>query len=124
MLASLAIVLAGILFLQFSSNYYLSVTGLILLGIGLAAGFPIMLGLAGNRYAAQSGTAFSIIFTIVLTGNMLINYLMGVISKNYGIHHFTTVAFIELACMMLLCILIFRSHQNRKVDDEIIQQNN
>jgi len=109
MLASLGIVLAGILLLHFGSSFYLSVTGLVLLGAGLAGGFPIMLGLAGKRYAAQSGTAFSFIFTIVLTGNMLVNYLMGVIADKYGIRYLTTIAFTELAFMLLFCILIFRT---------------
>ncbi len=124
MFLSLIIVFTGILFLYFGRSYYLSITGLILLGIGLAAGFPIMLGLAGNRYSAQSGTAFSFIFTISLSGNMLVNYLMGVISKNYGIQHFTSVAFAELLFMIVFCILIFRSQQikNRKV--EAITQTN
>jgi fucose permease len=109
MLASLALVTAGILFVRFGSPDYSSMAGLLLVGVGLAAGFPIMLGLAGNRYRAQSGTAFSFIFTIALTGNMLVNYAMGVISKRYGIGQLTSVAFIELGCMLLFCILIFRS---------------
>jgi fucose permease len=96
--------------------------GLILLGIGLAAGFPIMLGLAGSRYAAQSGTAFSFIFTITLSGNMLVNYLMGLISKNYGIQHFTSVAFAELLFMIFFCILIFRSQRNKNRKAETITE--
>src|SRR5439155_17968670 len=102
MFSSLTIVLIGILLLYFGQSYYLSILALILVGIGLAAGFPIMLGLAGNRYAAQSGTAFSFIFTISLSGNILVNYLMGVISKKYGIQHFTSVAFAELLFMLIL----------------------
>jgi MFS family permease len=117
-------VFTGILFLYFGRSYYLSITGLILLGIGLAAGFPIMLGLAGNRYAAQSGTAFSFIFTISLSGNMLVNYLMGVISKNYGIQHFTSVAFAELLFMIIFCILIFRSQQTKNLEVETITPTN
>jgi len=112
MLLSITIILAGILLIHFGQSLYFSVTGLIVLGVGLAAGFPIMLGLAGTRYVAQSGTAFGFIFTVSLLGNMLVNYLMGWIAKNYGIHHYTTFAFVELAGMLLLCILIFRK-QNK-----------
>jgi MFS transporter, FHS family, glucose/mannose:H+ symporter len=113
MIVSIFIVLAGILLLHFGQSLYLSTIALIIVGVGLAAGFPIMLGLAGNRYAAQSGIAFSFIFTVSLLGNMIINYLMGWIAKNYGIRHYTSFAFIEIACMLLLCILIFRK-QNKK----------
>jgi fucose permease len=105
MLASLALVAVGILFVRLAPSHYSSMAGLLLVGVGLAAGFPIMLGLAGNRYRAQSGTVFSFIFTIALTGNILVNYAMGVISKRYGISQFTSVAFIELGCMLLFCIL-------------------
>ena len=112
MMASLAIILAGIVLIHIGQSFYFSIAGLILLGIGLAAGFPVMLGLAGNRYAARSGTAFSFIFTIALLGNMLVNYLMGWVAKRYGIHHYTSFFFIELAFMLLLCLLIFRK-QNK-----------
>ncbi|HEV8284333.1 MAG TPA: MFS transporter [Chitinophagaceae bacterium] len=122
MFSSLAIVLMGILLLYFGQSYSTSIMGLILLGIGLAAGFPIMLGLAGSRYAAQSGTAFSFIFTITLSGNMLVNYLMGLISKNYGIQHFTSVAFAELLFMIFFCILIFRSQRNKNRKAETITE--
>jgi len=83
-----------------------------------------MLGLAGNRYPAQSGTAFSFIFTITLSGNMLVNYLMGVIAKNYGIQHFTSVAFAELLFMIIFCILIFRSQRTKIHEAEVITQSN
>ena len=35
------------------------------LGAGFAAGFPVILGYAGERFAHLSGTAFSIIITIL-----------------------------------------------------------
>jgi MFS transporter, FHS family, glucose/mannose:H+ symporter len=108
MFVSLVIILSGILLIHFGQAFYLPVTGLILVGVGLAAGFPIMLGLAGNRYAAQSGVAFSFIFTIGLTGNMLVNYLMGIVADKFGIHHLTTFAFVELIFMLLFCLIIFR----------------
>ena len=120
MFSSLTIVFIGVLLLNFGQSYYLSIVALIMVGIGLAAGFPIMLGLAGNRYAAQSGTAFSFIFTISLSGNMLVNYLMGVISKKYGIQYFTSVAFAELLFMLILCILIFRLQRNKNPEIETI----
>jgi hypothetical protein len=43
---------------------------------------------------------------------MIINYGMGVIAKNYGIQHLITVAFIELAVMILLCSIILKILKN------------
>ena len=115
MMVSLLVVLVGLLTLRLGTSYYMAIGGLVLLGVGLAAGFPIMLGLAGERFAAQSGKAFSIIFTVSLIGNTLINYLMGWISKAYGIHHYISLAFAELGGMMLLSIFIFKK-QTKKQD--------
>ncbi|MGI8583170.1 MAG: MFS transporter [Chitinophagaceae bacterium] len=108
-IASWILMIGGSVLLHFSSNYTFAVTGLIVLGAGLAGGFPIMLGILGERYAERSGTAFSVALVIGLTGNMLVNYLMGVIANTYGIHHVTTFIFIELAIMLVLGFFIFRS---------------
>ena len=106
LLISFALVLTGIALLAFTGSYGLSVAGLILTGAGLASGFPVMLGLVGDRYASLSGTAFSLVFTIALLGNMTINYLMGVVANLFGIAHLTTMAFSLLAVMTLLSFLI------------------
>jgi fucose permease len=112
-IASWMLMLLGSVSLHFAATYGLAVAGLILLGAGLAGGFPVMLGILGERYAERSGTAFSIALVIGLSGNMLVNYLMGVIANTYGIHHVTTVIFIELAIMLVLGIFIFRSQRQQ-----------
>jgi MFS family permease len=84
------------------------------MGAGLAAGFPIMLGFVGDRFKELSGTAFSIAFVIALAGNMIINYSMGFIAQRYGIKHLITVGFVELAAMILLCIVILKKLNNKK----------
>lgn len=98
--------LAGCLLLHASTSYPVAAAGLILIGVGLAAGFPVMLGIVGNRYKEVSGTAFSMVLTIALVGNMLVNFLMGIIAENYGVQHLTTVAFVLLTFMLLLSIVI------------------
>ncbi|WP_346318931.1 MFS transporter [Chitinophaga sp. YIM B06452] len=108
LIISLLLMPAGIVLLQVSHTFVLSATGLILLGAGLAGGFPVMLGFVGERYAAHSGTAFSFVLVIALTGNMLVNYLMGLIVQQYGVRHLTTVAFAEWLLMLLLCSRIVR----------------
>jgi MFS transporter, FHS family, glucose/mannose:H+ symporter len=104
----------GLIFLAVGKSFLPSVVGLILLGAGLAGGFPLMLGFVGNRYKELSGTAFSLVFVIALLGNMIINYGMGVIAQAYGIQHLITVAFIELIAMMLLCYIILKKLKNNK----------
>lgn len=105
---SFTVLLLGLLFLSFGKTFYPAVTGLILIGAGLAAGFPIMLGFVGDRFKELSGTAFSIAFVIALLGNMIINYSMGFIVQKYGVRQLTTVGLVEFFIMALLCIAILR----------------
>jgi MFS transporter, FHS family, glucose/mannose:H+ symporter len=105
----------GILLMQLGTSNMLIIAGLILSGAGLAGGFPIMLGFVGERFASISGTAFSFVFVVALIGNMLINYLMGVIVHKYGVHHLTTVSYMEVGIMMTLLFFIYKKlHQSNK----------
>jgi fucose permease len=114
LIASFVLILSGIIFLKYAQSFYVGVLALVLLGAGLANGFPVMLGITGSRYAERSGTAFSFVLVVALTGNMLVNYFMGVIAKNYGVYQLTNVALAELAVMILLGVFIFRSFKKRR----------
>ena len=106
--ACLVMLAIGIVLMQFGTSQFIIIAGLFLSGAGLAGGFPIMLGFAGERFPELSGTAFSFIFAVALVGNMLINYLMGIIVEKYGVHHLTTVAYVEIALMAVLFIFIIQ----------------
>jgi MFS family permease len=103
-----SLLLLGLVSLSFGKSFYPAVAGLILIGGGLAAGFPIMLGFVGDRFKELSGTAFSIAFVIALIGNMIINYCMGFVVQKFGVKHLTTVGFIEFFIMVILCIIILK----------------
>jgi len=105
---SFLMLIAGVAILWKSSVYEVAVTGLILIGGGLAAGFPVMLGVVGGKFAQLSGTAFSIVLTLALLGNMIINFFMGVIAEKFGIAHLTTMAFSLTAVMILLFTFLKR----------------
>jgi MFS family permease len=111
---SFSLLFAGLIFLSLGKSFYPAVTGLILIGAGLAAGFPIMLGYVGDRFKELSGTAFSIAFVIALIGNMIINYSMGFIVQKYGVRQLTTVGFVEFFIMALLCVAILKKLNNNK----------
>ncbi len=113
-IAAFALIGLGLIFLAVGKSFYPSVTGLILLGAGLAGGFPLMLGFVGDRYKELSGTAFSLVLVIALSGNMIINYSMGVIAQTYGIRHLITVAFVEWIVMIFLCYLILKKIKKTK----------
>jgi MFS family permease len=108
LLASFLFLLTGCLLLSNPPGYPTGIAALVCIGIGLAAGFPVMLGFVGNLYASVSGTAFSIVLTIALIGNMIINFAMGIIVEKFGIGHLTTMAFTLLTAMFFLSLLILR----------------
>ncbi|HBE43525.1 MAG TPA: MFS transporter [Bacteroidales bacterium] len=106
---SFILIFISLVLLRLAGSLSAAVPGLVLLGAGLAAGFPMMLGIAGERFKELSGTAFSFVMSVALTGNILINYLMGVIADRFGIASLITVAFIELMMQILIFILIIGS---------------
>jgi fucose permease len=103
---SFAFLLAGCLLLHISTSYSIAVAGLVTIGAGLAAGYPVMLGAIGNQYAALSATAFSVVLTIALLGSMSINFVMGMVADAYGIQHLTVITFVLLSFMVILTFII------------------
>lgn len=111
MFVSFGLILLGLILLKTGISYSLDIAGYVLLGAGLAAGFPAMLGITGSRYAGLSGTAFSIVFFIAMIGNMLMNYGTGLIAQNFGIRHLLTVAFFACLLMIILFIIIMKKNK-------------
>jgi FHS family glucose/mannose:H+ symporter-like MFS transporter len=107
-------ILTGLVFTTSGNTLYTIIPGLFILGAGLSAGFPVMLGFTGTAFAALSGTAFSLILAFALIGNMLMNYCMGLIAKNYGIVHLTTVAFGQLIILVSVASIILKTLKNNK----------
>lgn len=105
---------SGVLLLFVAISFITALIGFVLIGAGLAAGFPIMLGIVGEKFKELSGTAFSIAFTIALLGNMIINYSMGVVAQNYGIRQLIIAVFIVSCIMGVLCMLILRKRKQTK----------
>jgi MFS family permease len=106
LIITFSLLVAGLITIKLGSSFEMTVAGLILLGAGLAGGFPIMLGIAGGLFAEFSGTAFSIIFFIALVGNTIINFLMGLVAKHFGVTHLITFAFAEVILMIILSVII------------------
>jgi MFS family permease len=109
MILTFILLFISLVLLRVAGSLYTAIPGLVLLGAGLAAGFPVMLGITGERFKELSGTAFSFVMTVALTGNMLVNYMMGLIAAKYGISSLTIVAFAEMSLQIVLFIIIIGS---------------
>jgi len=85
--------------------------GLVLIGFGLALGFPVMFGLSSSLYSKNSGTAIGIILVISLVGNLLTNYVMGYLAKFWGIGIFSLGLLIAALVQSAFCFLVFRANK-------------
>lgn len=103
----------GIFILMFSRDYALSVVGLILLGAGFAAGFPVLLGYVGEVYKKLSGTAFSFVLVIALIGNITFNYSMGLIFNYFGIRYLSSLLLFCLAMLLVIFLLVLRNIKHK-----------
>ncbi len=90
LITSVAIAAAGIVVIYLFPAVTPALAGSFMLGLGFASTFPVVLGDIGERYKEISGTAFSFALVIALTGNTLINLLIGYISLEY--FHLTIIA--------------------------------
>lgn len=110
---SLLLILTGCAVLALTDSYNLAFAGLIITGMGMGTGFPVLLGYIGQLYAQLSGTAFGIALVIALGGNALINYSFGELAKNSGIQQLPFMIIGAVLCMWVLLWLIKRKIGSR-----------
>lgn len=93
-LASALISAVGALIIGFADTAVLAGVGIVLTGLALGGIFPTVLGLAGARFPEHSGTVFGILFTIALSGGMLMPWISGHLAEAAGLPRvFALVAF-------------------------------
>jgi fucose permease len=104
----MTIVLAGIILLNWVSLFPAAALSLFLVGFGLAAGFPVAIGIIGSAYKETSGTAIGIALFIALGGNSILNYAMGYISKTFEMNSFPVFLAILLG---LQAVMVFTNSE-------------
>jgi len=108
MFGCIAIGLTGTMLLLFTHNVAAAVLGVFMLGVGFAAAFPTVLGFVGERYAALSGTAFSLVIAIALLGGMFLPWLMGVVADRYGMRGSFVIVPVALVILAVLLSILSR----------------
>lgn len=111
MAGALILTLIGGIIFHFSTGIAGAYLAVLFLGIGLASGFPVLLGIVGDAYSEWSGTAFSIVFTIAIIGNSLINYLVGWVTKASGL---SALPLVLISCIAAFGILLVPVLKNIK----------
>lgn len=107
LLLSLVIAAIGAVVMLSTSTFVAAIFGIVAIGIGLSAGFPVVLGYVGDRYPQQSGTAFSTIFVIALLGNMGINKSFGLVAHEHGVRQYPIAMLGLLATSAVLLHIVF-----------------
>jgi len=110
MILSMVCFCSGGIFLLATRPFY--IPGMILMGAGVAGGFPVMLGIVGGRFPDVSGTAFSIAITIALAGNIAINFGMGMMTSYFGVLLPQTLLALTLLMSIMLFVLFRKLNSN------------
>lgn len=100
----MGVAFAGSLIMAFAQVTWLAAFGLFLTGAGLAAGFPVILGYVGDRYPTLSGTAFSLVLVMALTGGSILPYITGLLGEAWGLRASFLLLPASLALMFLLLL--------------------
>jgi MFS transporter, FHS family, glucose/mannose:H+ symporter len=108
MFGCIVIGFTGTVLLLFTHNVAAAVLGVFMLGVGFAAAFPTVLGFVGERYAALSGTAFSLVIAIALLGGMFLPWLMGVVADRYGMRGSFVIVPVALVILAMLLGILSR----------------
>ena len=100
---SLMLAFIGSLLMLLSKDPGPAVFGLVLVGLGFAAVFPVVFAYVGNLYSRLSGTAFSVVLVMALTGGMLYPYVTGIIANSFGLR----TALYLIPCSIVISSIVF-----------------
>lgn len=113
LVSSLAIAALGTVLLGLAPGLSGASVAMALIGIGFAAAFPVVLGAIGGLFPRLSGTAFGIALVVALTGNTVLNTLLGAVSHEWGVGIFPWYLLLTLAGLGLFLALGLRSLAHR-----------
>jgi FHS family glucose/mannose:H+ symporter-like MFS transporter len=108
-LASALLSAAGALTIGFSSTPALAGAGILLTGLALGGIFPTVLGLAGARFPEHSGTVFGILFTVALSGGMLMPWISGHLAEAAGLSRVFALVAINFAAIAVMALVVRRT---------------
>ncbi|HBX45089.1 MFS transporter [Limibacterium fermenti] len=112
LLGGIMTAIIGIIMLHYAGDLRIAAISLFIAGFGLAAGFPIIISYIGTTYKNISGTAIGLAMFIALTGNTLLNYTMGFISKSFGISSFPVFLIILLLIQIIILFTNIKTIKN------------
>jgi len=110
--AALALCAAALMALAPSGN--VAAAGAVVIGLGFAAIYPTTLAIVGEKFAAVTGTAFSVVIAVGLVGGMLAPWLAGRIAEASSLRQGLIIPVINCAMIVVLSVLAGREIKKEK----------
>ncbi len=107
-LSSAILSLAGTIIMAAAPSGDLAAIGVFLTGLGFAAIFPTTLAIAGEAFSDLTGTAFSVIFMVALSGGMIAPWLAGKVAETSGLRAGFIIPVVSCAMIILLQLAIMK----------------
>jgi fucose permease len=107
-LASAVLALLAALLMALAPSGALAAAGAVIIGLGFAAIYPTTLAIVGGRFAAFTGTAFSVVIAVGLVGGMLAPWLAGRIAEASSLRRGLIIPVVDCAMIVLLTVLVRR----------------
>jgi fucose permease len=115
-LASALLALAAALLMALAPSGLAAAAGAVLVGFGFAAIYPTTLAIVGGRFAALSGTAFSVVIAVGLAGGMLAPWLAGRIAEAASLRRGLIIPVVD--CAMIVVLTLFVGHETKLKNQE------
>lgn len=113
-LASALFSLIAAILIAVPSSKILAALGAVLIGFGFAAIFPTTLAVVGEIFPSFSGTAFSVIFVIALTGGMISPWLTGKIAQAYSLKYGMLIPVFNCGMIVIFQYVIIKVLKSRR----------
>lgn len=113
----IGLALMGSVLLLLGKSPFMAATGIFIIGAGFAAVFPLILGYVGDLYSQLSGTAFSIVLVMALTGGMILPWLAGILGDAYGLRISFVIIPVSLLVMIFILIVVLRRFRSFQPSD-------
>ncbi len=114
---SAVLALAAALLLALAPSGAAAGAGAVLIGFGFAAIYPTTLAIVGARFAAFTGTAFSVVIAVGLAGGMLAPWLAGKIAEASSLRRGLVIPIVNCAMIVLLTVLVARATGRRPKEE-------
>jgi len=112
-LGSAILALIAAIIMAASPSGALAGFGAVLIGLGFAAIYPTTLAIVGEAFPALSGTAFSVIFVIGLTGGMTAPWLTGKVAMASSLRQGFFIPVVCCAMIVIIQLVIMRLLKRR-----------